>query len=1113
LKSRQQKLFSYSLPFLALAFALLLQWRNQPQIDSLDKKLVQDFALLENLMEKIEQQDLLEISPPPEIQYYIQKGEEAYWTEQWGQVEIPDFLFNRQVTLIQYREKFVLAYAVQGQKPQFSAKAVLLLPEKIPGATLLYRIREEPADLLPHWHTVTVGSGKIQTTLQYKLQKQKGDWHWTSLVLIFVAFFLSMTLAFKEAIQKAHIQKTQQGWVLLLGMGFAWAILSWVLPISNTIFPLWSLLSILIYTEKYLPHRPIALSKDKSKILWASLNYSALILALFSIVLFCKNVSDPISLLALVELLVLLLCYFIFSIKILRTQREINLPIALQYLTMGIAALFLLILMAASGSLTLYLPFLLGTIIYWLLLELYLDTSEKTISWFILWLIIASIFLSLSLSYFIEKEKTSTKQDWVRTMATGQDSLLLRTGAEIIQNPVFSAPLFTFEKCSLSPEQSAALLYSLETHAYLKDHFHAQIAAYSFKEHSPCENRKLEWTQGKWTTAYDYEGKTTLPTQNPLCPCLEIQYRLVKKTTAALFANPENLFAVYHQQNKIYSNSSFFEDRVPKSLQTKDLLNPSATFPQKKVFLYNQGNTWVVLISPTLDIIKAISLFSYLFTLSVLLFFALLWLNHKFDFLPEYLQFEILNTQTLRYKLQLSMLGIILFFFVWMAGITGYFLNYSSSEYNNKILKNHALLLKETMLKNGSHPKINLEDIQTLHTAALYSGISLELFDAKGDRIFPQSPAYLPQKINHKIFLALQDSNLGKAGRLNKEEDTYHLPIYSEKESLQYIVSVKPLGENPPPFDNRSFLTALLNVYVFLLLFASLLAIAVGNSVSKPLQALVEKLKTFRLGKNNPSIQWENNDELGMLIHQYNELVQKLEESAQLLAQTEREVAWREMAKQVAHEIKNPLTPMKLSIQYLQMSVYKEGEELKELIQKTAITLVEQIENLSQIASEFSNFAKLPQAENEVLVLNDLVASVHELFRKSGDIRFNLYISLEEVKVFADKSHLLRVFNNLLKNAIQSIPGDRKGEISIKLSKEDQLAVVKIKDNGQGIPAEMHAKVFYPNFTTKTSGTGLGLPICKSILESFGGKIYFDTQVNLGTTFTIELPLYTNSQG
>lgn len=199
---------------------------------------------------------------------------------------------------------------------------------------------------------------------------------------------------------------------------------------------------------------------------------------------------------------------------------------------------------------------------------------------------------------------------------------------------------------------------------------------------------------------------------------------------------------------------------------------------------------------------------------------------------------------------------------------------------------------------------------------------------------------------------------------------------------------------------------------------------------------------------------------------------------------------------------------MKLSIQYLEMAGSSaSAENLQKLIKRTSLTLVEQIENLSKIASEFSNFAKLPQPQNELIILNDLVASVHDLFRKSRDIKFNLFISIDEIVVYADRSHLLRVLNNLLKNAIQAIPPGRPGEITIKLASNGDHAVINVIDNGIGISPEMQKKVFYPNFTTKTSGTGLGLAISKSIIESFGGRIYFETSENKGTNFCFEIPV------
>ena len=1089
-----------------MGFAIVLQFFLQPNPERIEKKIHQAHSHLQKFKENLE--DLPISKTPSYFEFYIESPVSIWWSRDWHKYNLPDFLLSQEGELLMHRDQYLIGYAFDNYKGNNALmKALFPLPDSVNGAKITYRKKEGSKSNLNNWHSLDLGAGNIALQYQYY---QSGNWHGFPLSLLYLSLLLAMVIGFKEALAYAAKGEQKQGLTTIIALGVLLTLVPQFLPISKSLFPLLMLLGILLFTEKYIPYKSFAQMPDKSKILWVSLNYSVLILGLFSLLIFSRKASNPIDLSSIIQLLLLLLCYFIFSVKILLAQREMNLPIALQYVTIGIAALFLLILMAASGSVQLFFPFLLGTIIYLLSLELYIDTTKKTISWFILWLIIASVFSSLSLSYFFEKEKSLEKYQWVQSMAKGQDSLLNASGLEITENPLFSSPLLNFEKCALSPKQQAAIDNALENPSYLRDNYHIQITKHGFLESSTCHHTNCNFQPGDWESTYDVIGSLTLPTQNPECPCLLLEFRLLRKPLNSYFANGDDLYAVYHNLKLIYSNSSYFEKTLPDSLTPQDFTFQTAPFSQKKVFIHQEEKTIALLIGPALEGIKAVSLFSYIFTLSVFLFSALLFLNHKFNFLPNYLKFEILNTHTLRYKLQVSMLSIIFFSFVLIAAITGYYLNHSSNEYNNKILKNQAFLVKETVEDAASFSKINPTKIQELLKVAQYSGLTFEIFDKKGNRVFPESNAYSQQKIDYKTYRRLQSTH-GSKGALDSKEGIYHLPVFAAAGQLEYIVSTKPLGENPPPFDNKSFLSALLNVYVFLLLFASLLAIAVANSVSKPLQALVEKLKTFRLGKTNPSIQWENNDELGMLIHQYNELVQKLDESAQLLAQTEREVAWREMAKQVAHEIKNPLTPMKLSIQYLQLSINKEEDELRDLIQKTSNTLVEQIENLSHIASEFSNFAKLPQAENEALVLNDLVASVHELFRKSGDIRFNLYISLDEIKVFADKSHLLRVFNNLLKNAIQSIPGGRKGEITIKLSREEEMAVVKIKDNGQGIPAEMHAKVFYPNFTTKTSGTGLGLPICKSIIESFGGKIYFDTLVNVGTTFTIELPLHSKN--
>ncbi|MCK7528788.1 MAG: ATP-binding protein [Ignavibacteriales bacterium] len=231
-------------------------------------------------------------------------------------------------------------------------------------------------------------------------------------------------------------------------------------------------------------------------------------------------------------------------------------------------------------------------------------------------------------------------------------------------------------------------------------------------------------------------------------------------------------------------------------------------------------------------------------------------------------------------------------------------------------------------------------------------------------------------------------------------------------------------------------------------------------------------------------------DEIGSLIKEYNRMVEELSENAKKLAKSERESAWREMAKQIAHEIKNPLTPMKLSVQYLQRAWKDKSPDFEVLLNKFTNSLIGQINNLSVIATEFSNFASMPQAKKDkvdvIAKLNDTIA----LFENQENIVFTgNYKDYKELYIFADKEQLLIIFSNLIQNAIQAIPRDRKGEIKINIEKQPESVQFIIADNGSGIPVEMREKMFRPNFTTKTSGMGLGLSIVKNIINYSGGDI------------------------
>jgi nitrogen fixation/metabolism regulation signal transduction histidine kinase len=282
-----------------------------------------------------------------------------------------------------------------------------------------------------------------------------------------------------------------------------------------------------------------------------------------------------------------------------------------------------------------------------------------------------------------------------------------------------------------------------------------------------------------------------------------------------------------------------------------------------------------------------------------------------------------------------------------------------------------------------------------------------------------------------------------------------------------------------------------------------------SNTITQPLRLVQEKFALINLRGKNTKIEYDQEDEIGSLVKAYNEMVDQLERSAEIMAKSERESAWREMAKQIAHEIKNPLTPMRLSIQHLQRTWNDKSENWDEQLSRLSKTIIDQIDNLSAIATEFSNFAKMPQTNNEQLNIVTLLKETMELFDGTENMKLNLNLNgLSEVYVYADKEQLSRVFINLIKNAQQACVEGRQAEISVSLYTTSEKVTVKVRDNGKGIPEDIRDKMFQPNFTTKSSGMGMGLAIVKSIVKNARGEIFYTTEVNKGTTFTVEFPVF-----
>jgi nitrogen fixation/metabolism regulation signal transduction histidine kinase len=234
-------------------------------------------------------------------------------------------------------------------------------------------------------------------------------------------------------------------------------------------------------------------------------------------------------------------------------------------------------------------------------------------------------------------------------------------------------------------------------------------------------------------------------------------------------------------------------------------------------------------------------------------------------------------------------------------------------------------------------------------------------------------------------------------------------------------------------------------------------------------------------------------------------MIVELKKNSELLAQSEKEKAWREMSKQIAHEIKNPLTPMKLNIQHLQRVAKTNPDNVSEKVDRVANILIQQIDTLSNIANEFSNFGNFPETKLEQIELNEFLQKEIQLFKISSDCHIELDTE-PNLLVVIDKEQFSRVIINLIKNAEQAIPKNRLGVIRIYAHKKAQNIEIKIEDNGIGIPKELYSNIFLPNFTTKNSGTGLGLAMAKNSIQNFNGNITFESDLEKGTVFKIILP-------
>ena len=551
-------------------------------------------------------------------------------------------------------------------------------------------------------------------------------------------------------------------------------------------------------------------------------------------------------------------------------------------------------------------------------------------------------------------------------------------------------------------------------------------------------------------------------------------------------------YGFYNYPNELnnfrYKNEEYVKTRIFKHL-TKEF----------------DGNKTIIVTIEKPRLIDIIAPFSYIFLVLLLMYY--------FYYIVSKGKEAKSLRQSFNGKMQLTIILTLGFSFL-VAGITSFIfiknsLNRKTREFQYEKNKTIVKTIEDDFNKIDIENPIYLKRFKENHFT------DINIYDLNGNLLNTTQPKlfekFKSKIINRKAYEIIKErKRLFYSCEENIEGTKYnssYFPLKDKEGNIQAIINI-------PYFDNKmtsrssvsNFIITYLNIILVLMGASALVVILMTRKTIKPLEIIQDKMQKISLGEKNEIIEWKSEDEIGELIESYNKLIKELEISANKLMRSERETAWREMARQVAHEIKNPLTPMKLNIQFLQMAWDEKNPDIDKKLRETTKSILEQIEILSNIASAFSDYAKLPNKNIEKLNLKELILNAINLYDNNENIRISFIEENEgNYDINSDKNNLSIVFGNILKNAIQAIGKKEDGLIEINIKDFNNRFLIKIKDNGCGIGEEEKKKIFMPNFTTKSSGMGVGLSIVYDILETLGGNITFESEIGVGTTFFVEI--------
>jgi signal transduction histidine kinase len=812
------------------------------------------------------------------------------------------------------------------------------------------------------------------------------------------------------------------------------------------------------------------------------------------------------------------------------------------------------------GGMLLQMAFVMLGLVFW---RYRMDDIRRApgLGWLLIGLLAQAFFNSFLLYNGYRSTENERRKEYATQLAEERDTsaeMALSQLAQTLQNDKEVERLL--KPWPFKPKREgmeAYLRQRIYQEPYLFEHY--RLGTYAFDSQAPLFQEQVE-TAPQIVQPF-WENATQTPSANgvrhALGPNMAFQYTIkLQPNRMGDPTQPADLFLTFQREypvpNRVYTR--LFYQTPYKKLMTLAEYNFAVHRNQRVNVEYGQvdatiwqpmpeagqvrltehdayavarsasGQTLSAVGSVGRGMVQAVYLFAILFSLSTLLVLVLVLLNRFLLIAPEGGLVSLNTKGSLARRIHLGSIGLIGGAFV-VIGLLTYNHFTHAAEQNARSGQNARADAVLNSLRRSlgderalAADSIHSEANQILDDLADGLSLDVQVYDQVGRLLVTTQPeltqvGVLPTRMSPWALCAL---SAGASSQLSVNEQTAGRKVEMRYLSLRNLRN-ELLGFIGVPFDAgkqrvgqevSDFIGILAVLFVSLLLIAFVATLLIAQSIIRPLKLISEKITQLRLDNQNQPLEYAGNsqDELSDLIDEYNRMVGKLEDSKLRLIRLEREGAWREMARQVAHDIKNPLTTMKLSMQQLER-VSNNPEQAAAYLKKAITRLIEQIDSLAQIASEFSMFANLDIQKKTDMVINHVVESVYDLFSEQKDVDFKLNVPYERFHINGDKNHLIRVFNNLIINAIQAIPSDRKGQIKVSLSRKNNIAVVQISDNGGGIPPEIRDRVFEPNFTTKTSGSGLGLAICRKIVEALDGHIRFETRDNDGTDFFVEFPI------